>query len=201
MEITKEEEIEKIKLKKDNDSKHDIKEVNANKIESKSDNNEIKNIINEIDDIESQKIKKEKEKNLEDIIIPKENKYQNPAEHKYNLSIAPMLEITTKHFMHFMRLLTKETLLYSEMINIGQIINKEDCIDFSPDLEPLCIQFGGSNPEKCHLAAEIVKLKGFKEININCGCPSKKVSAGNFGAILMNAPELVGNCVKVMNKS
>ena len=83
-----------------------------------------------------------------------------------------MLEITTKHYMYFMRLLTRETLFYSEMINIGEIINKEDCLDFFPDLEPLCIQ---------------------------CGCPSKKVSAGNFGAVLMNDPKLVGNCVKKMN--
>ena len=108
-----------------------------------------------------------------------------------------MLEITTKHYMHFMRLLTWETLLYSEMINIGEIINKEDCLDFFPDLEPLCIQFGGSDPERCGLAAE--KVKFFKEINIKCGCPSKKVSAGNFGAVLMNDPKLVGNCVKKMN--
>ena len=110
-----------------------------------------------------------------------------------------MLEITTKHYMHFMRLLTKETLLYSEMINVSEIINKENSLEFSPDLEPLCIQFGGSDPEKCKLAAEKVKNKGYKEININCGCPSKKVSAGNFGAVLMNDPNLVGNCVKEMN--
>jgi tRNA-dihydrouridine synthase A len=85
------------------------------------------------------------------------------------------------------------------MINVNEIINKENSLDFSHDLEPLCIQFGGSDPEKCKLAAEKVKNKGFKEININCGCPSKKVSAGNFGAVLMNDPNLVGNCVKKMN--
>ena len=156
------------------DNKQEIKEDQ----QKGNDNNEKNSSINEINDIDT-KNNKEEEKKIEDIIIPKENKYQNPSEHKYNLSIAPMLEITTKHFMHFMRFLTKETLIYSEMINIGEIINKEDSIDFSPDLEPICIQFGGSDPEKCGLAAEKVKLRGFKEININCGCPSKKVSAGN----------------------
>ena len=59
----------------------------------------------------------------------------------------------------------------------------------------------GSSPKKSHHAAEKLNLRGFKEININIGCPSKKVSAGNFGAVLMNDPELVGNCVKEMNKS
>ena len=173
-----------------------IKNENENDLKE-DDNNKNSNII-KINDEEINN--KKEEKNFEDIIVSHENKYHNPSEHKYNLSIAPMLEITTKHFMNFMRLLTKETLLYTEMINIGQIINKDDCLDFSSDLEPLCIQFGGSDPEKCRLAAEKVKLKGFKEININCGCPSKKVSAGNFGAVLMKDPKLVGNCVKEMNK-
>ena len=199
--MEKKEKEEEIKNKNKNEVNNEEKEKEKEKkeIENDKDNNKGQNIINEDnDDIES-KNKKEEEKKLDDIIIPKENNYHNPSEHKYNLSIAPMLEITTKHFMHFMRLLTRETLFYSEMINIGEIINKEDCLDFSPDLEPLCIQFGGSDPERCGLAAEKVKLKGFKEININCGCPSKKVSAGNFGAVLMNDPKLVGNCVKKMN--
>ena len=194
--------MEKKKEKSENniiDNKQEIKEGNKEDQQKGNDNNEKNSSINEINDINT-KNNKEEEKKIEDTIIPKENKYQNPSEHKYNLSIAPMLEITTKHFMHFMRLLTKETLIYSEMINIGQIINKDDSIDFSPNLEPICIQFGGSDPEKCGLAAEKVKLRGFKEININCGCPSKKVSAGNFGGVLMNDPKLVVNCVKEMNK-
>ena len=126
--------------------------------------------------------------------------YNNPQLHKYNLSIAPMLEITTKHYMNFMRLLTKQTLIYSEMINTNEIIHKENTLDFSKDLEPICIQFGGSDPDSFELAAKTAKDKGFKELNINCGCPSKKVSAGNFGAVLLKDPDLVGKCVKKMNE-
>ena len=196
--MKKEKEKNEIEIIK-NENKNDLKEENKKDIIINDNNNKNSNVI-KINDEEIKNKKEKEEKNFEDIIVPQENKYHNPSEHKYNLSIAPMLEITTKHFMNFMRLLTKETLLYTEMINIGQIINKDDCLDFSSDLEPLCIQFGGSDPEKCRLAAEKVKLKGFKEININCGCPSKKVSAGNFGAVLMKDPKLVGNCVKEMNK-
>ena len=185
-------------MKKEKEKKEIVIIKNENENDLKEDDNNKNSNIIKINDEEINN--KKEEKNFEDIIVSHENKYHNPSEHKYNLSIAPMLEITTKHFMNFMRLLTKETLLYTEMINIGQIINKDDCLDFSSDLEPLCIQFGGSDPEKCRLAAEKVKLKGFKEININCGCPSKKVSAGNFGAVLMKDPKLVGNCVKEMNK-
>ena len=157
--------------------------------------NEIKeNTINK-----EEKIKKE-ENNNDNIIPLKENTYNNPEHHRYNLSIAPMLEITTKHYMHFMRLLTKQTLIYSEMINTNEILHKENSLDFSSDLEPICIQLGGSDPESFGLAAQKIKNKGFKEININCGCPSKKVSAGNFGAVLMKDPDLVGKCVKKMNE-
>lgn len=142
----------------------------------------------------------EKEQYKENIIDLKEDTYNNPPLHQYNLSIAPMLEITTKHYMHFMRLLTKKTLIYSEMINVNEVLHKENALDFSHDLDPICIQFGGSEPQSFSLAAKKAKSLGFKELNINCGCPSKKVSAGNFGAVLMKDPELVGNCVKKMNE-
>ena len=207
-------EIKEEKVKEIKDEKAKVKEIKEEKKEElKEENNDKKskeekkeddkdnkapNDIEETDKIKTKKYN-ESYKESDNIISLKENNYQNPFEHKFNLSIAPMLEITTKHYMHFMRLLTKEALLYSEMINVSEIINKENSLDFSPDLEPLCIQFGGSDPEKCKLAAEKVKNKGYKEININCGCPSKKVSAGNFGAVLMNDPNLVGKCVKEMN--
>ena len=192
---TKEEEKEELKEEK-KEEKND-KKSNEEKNEDEKDI-KVQNNIEGIDKIKTKKYN-ESYKESDNIISLKENNYQNPFEHKFNLSIAPMLEITTKHYMNFMRLLTKETLIYSEMINVSEIINKENSLDFSLDLEPLCIQFGGSDPEKCKLAAEKVKNKGFKEININCGCPSKKVSAGNFGAVLMKDPNLVGNCVKEMN--
>ena len=195
----KEEKVKEIK----EETKEELKEENNDKKskEEKKEDDKDNKAPNDIEETNKIKTKKYNEsyKESDNIISLKENNYQNPFEHKFNLSIAPMLEITTKHYMHFMRLLTKETLLYSEMINVSEIINKENSLDFSPDLEPLCIQFGGSDPEKCKLAAEKVKNKGYKEININCGCPSKKVSAGNFGAVLMNDPNLVGNCVKEMN--
>ena len=141
-----------------------------------------------------------KENQNENKINIKKEVYNNPQQHRYNLSIAPMLEITTKHYMNFMRLLTKQTLIYSEMINTNEILHKENTLDFSQDLEPICIQFGGSDPESFNLAAQKAKNLGFKELNINCGCPSKKVSAGNFGAVLMKDPDLVGKCVKKMNE-
>lgn len=201
---------------KDNDNKNENKTENNNNekqitqpLEKEIIEKEKENIIKTEDPkiMEESKIGREKEENNNNnlLSIPlKENNYLNPIEHKYNLSIAPMLDITNSHYMNFMRLLTKETLIYSEMINIDQIVNyKIATIDplqyYTIDLEPVVIQFGGCDPEKCYHAAEIVKSKGFKEINLNCGCPSKRVSAGGFGAVLMEDPKLVGECVKKMN--
>ena len=70
----------------------------------------------------------------ENIISLKEDPYNNPPLHQYNLSIAPMLEITTKHYMNFMRLITKKTLIYSEMINVNEVLHKKTALDFSSDL-------------------------------------------------------------------
>ena len=149
---------------------------------------------------------KEKEKSLgvvEEIGAWDINTYNSPENHRYNLSIAPMLEITTKHYMALMRSITKHTLIYSEMINVDEVINsKFDALDFDlPNLEPICVQFAGRDPEKCRLAAAKAKNKGVKELNFNCGCPSQRVECGNFGAVLMKEPKIVGECLQEMNKS
>lgn len=122
--------------------------------------------------------------------------------HFYKLSIAPMLEITTHHFRSFIRLLTKETLLYTEMINEDTILNsKKNILNFNNDQKPICLQLGGNNPEKLKLCSIKAKNYNYNELNFNCGCPSEKVTEKKFGASLMNEPVLVGNCVKEMNNN
>ena len=126
----------------------------------------------------------------------------NHNSHKYKLSIAPMLGITTHHFRSFFRLLSKEILLYTEMINCEAIINSKQTklINYFPEHRPLVLQIGGSNPSTILKACEKVKELSYTEFNLNCGCPSKKVSDRAFGASLMNNPPLVSECIKEMNK-
>ena len=123
----------------------------------------------------------------------------------HRISVAPMMGITNTHFRYFMRLLTKETVLYTEMIHHDAILNCKEgyskLLQYNQIEHPLVLQLGGNNPELLGKCAEIANKMGYDEINLNCGCPSTKVIAHNFGACLMCTPELVGECVKAMKKN
>jgi tRNA-dihydrouridine synthase A len=116
------------------------------------------------------------------------------------LSIAPMMEWTDRHYRFFMRLITKRTLLYTEMVTANAILHgdKDYLIGFDDAEHPIALQTGGSNPDELAKVAIIAQDYGYDEINLNVGCPSHRVQAGRFGAALMAYPELVGECVSKM---
>ena len=116
------------------------------------------------------------------------------------LSVAPMMDRTDRHYRYFMRFITKETLLYTEMVHCRAILhgNKEKLIGFDPREKPLALQVGGDNPDELAQCAEIAEQWGYDEININVGCPSSRVQSGNFGACLMADPERVARGVEQM---
>ena len=119
------------------------------------------------------------------------------------LSVAPMMERTDRHCRYFFRLLSKETLLYSEMISADAIIrgDKKKLLDFSNQEHPIALQVGGSDPKILAEATKIGIDWGYDEINLNVGCPSSKVSSGEFGACLMKNIDLVAKCVEAMKKN
>lgn len=122
--------------------------------------------------------------------------------HFYKLSIAPMLGITTYHFRTLIRLLSKQTLLYTEMINQNAILNSSyDVLDFASFHKPLVLQIGGNSSEKINKCIEYIKDKNYNydEINLNCGCPDDKVNKNLFGAYLMKEPILVSNILQKIN--
>lgn len=116
------------------------------------------------------------------------------------LSIAPMMDRTDRHFRYFMRQITRRTLLYTEMVTSPAIIHgdRKYLLGFSPEEKPLVLQVGGDNPKELAECAKIAENMGYDEINLNVGCPSSRVQDGNFGACLMATPEKVANCVKAM---
>ncbi len=118
----------------------------------------------------------------------------------YPLSIAPMLDRTDRHFRYFMRLLTRRTLLYTEMVSTGAIRHgdRERILGYSPEERPLVLQLGGSDPAELAECARIAADRGYDEVNLNAGCPSRRVQSGNFGASLMERPELAARCVAAM---
>ncbi|MBO7924428.1 tRNA dihydrouridine(20/20a) synthase DusA [Alteromonas sp. K632G] len=114
-------------------------------------------------------------------------------------SVAPMLDWTDSHCRYFLRLLSKHSLLYTEMVTTGAIIyGKGDYLGFNQEEHPVALQLGGSNPEHMAKCAVLAQERGYDEVNINVGCPSDRVKNGSFGACLMAQPEVVADNVKAM---
>ncbi|MCG3767642.1 tRNA dihydrouridine(20/20a) synthase DusA [Vibrio cincinnatiensis] len=115
------------------------------------------------------------------------------------LSVAPMLDWTDRHCRYFHRLLSSQTLLYTEMVTTGAIIHgKGDFLAYNEEEHPLALQLGGSNPTDLAHCAKLAQQRGYDEINLNVGCPSDRVQNGKFGACLMAEPQLVADCVAAM---
>src|ERR1700730_17069146 len=111
-------------------------------------------------------------------------------------SIAPMMEWTDRHCRSFHRLLTRNALLYTEMITTGAVLrgDRARLLAFASEQHPVAVQLGGSDPQALVAAARICADIGYDEINLNVGCPSDRVQNGRFGACLMAEPQLVGGC-------
>ena len=114
-----------------------------------------------------------------------------------------MMECTDRHCRAFHRILTREALLYTEMVTAAAVIHGdvERLIGFDPPEQPVALQLGGSEPRELAEAARIGAALGYREINLNCGCPSNRVHAGRFGACLMAEPRRVAACVEAMRSA
>ncbi len=113
-----------------------------------------------------------------------------------------MLDWTDRHCRFFLRLLSKHTVLYTEMVTTGAIIyGKGDYLEYSSEEHPLVLQLGGSDPQAMAHCAAIAEQRGYDEVNINVGCPSDRVKNGSFGACLMAMPDTVAECVSAMRAS
>ena len=116
-----------------------------------------------------------------------------------------MMGITDNYFRSFIRLLTKNACLYTEMIHTDTVINSKygykNELEFEYDQHPIVVQLGGNIPEVLGDVAKLCKEMGYDEINLNCGCPSSKVSSNNFGAVLMENPTLVSECARSIRNS
>ena len=116
------------------------------------------------------------------------------------VSVAPMMDCTDRHERFFLRLISKNTLLYTEMI-VDEAINRGDkkkLLEFNINEKPVALQLGGSSPKLLSEATKIGEDFGYDEINLNLGCPSKKVEKNKFGACLMKEPNLVADCLSKM---
>ena len=115
-------------------------------------------------------------------------------------AVAPMMDWTDRHCRFFHRQLSRQALLYTEMVVADAMIHGDRArlLGYDAVEQPLALQLGGSQPGKLAEAARIGEQFGYREINLNCGCPSDRVQSGTFGACLMRTPDLVAECVAAM---
>ncbi len=119
------------------------------------------------------------------------------------VSVAPMMDCTDRHERFFLRLISKNVLLYTEMI-VSEAISRGDknkLLAFNINEKPLALQIGGSSPKLLAEASKDGEDFGYDEINLNLGCPSRKVEKNKFGACLMKEPNLVADCLSQMQSS
>ena len=114
-----------------------------------------------------------------------------------------MMDCTDRHDRYFLRLMSKNVMLYSEMVATKSAIHgdRKKILSYSPEEKPLALQVGGSDKKELAEVAKIAEDMGYDEININLGCPSKKVQKNMFGACLMKEPDLVTECINYMVNS
>ena len=118
----------------------------------------------------------------------------------HRVCVAPMMDYTDRHFRFFIRLMSRHTRLYTEMLTTGALLHADPrrYLEFNPAERPLALQVGGSEPRKLAQCARLAADYSYDEINLNVGCPSERVQSGRFGACLMTEPQLVAECVASM---
>ena len=111
-----------------------------------------------------------------------------------------MMDWTDRHCRYLHRLLSRHTLLYTEMVTAPAVIHgpRDRLLGFDPAEHPVAFQLGGSDPRELAQATAIAADFGYAEVNLNCGCPSDRVQSGCFGAVLMEQPGRVADCVAAM---
>jgi tRNA-dihydrouridine synthase A len=115
-------------------------------------------------------------------------------------SVAPMMDWTDRHCRFFLRVLSKNALLYTEMVTTGALLHgdRERFLGHDETEHPLALQLGGSTPADLAACAQLAEAAGYDEVNLNVGCPSDRVQNNMIGACLMAHPALVADCVKAM---
>ena len=130
--------------------------------------------------------------------------FKNTAEPKisqaHRLSVAPLMDWSDRQCRFFHRQMTRRAMLYTEMVTAAAILHgpKDRLLDYSAEEHPISLQIGGSDPRELAAATRIAGAWGYDEINLNVGCPSDRVQSGCFGAVLMEQPMLVADCVAAM---
>ena len=124
----------------------------------------------------------------------------SPLWNSARLSVAPMMDWTDRHCRFFHRLMSREALLFTEMVTAPALVRGGALrlLEFNTAEHPVAVQLGGSDPAELAAATRLCVERGYDEVNLNVGCPSDRVQSGTFGAVLMRQPTLVAECMAAM---
>ncbi|WP_263142714.1 tRNA dihydrouridine(20/20a) synthase DusA [Pseudomonas sp. RIT-PI-AD] len=127
----------------------------------------------------------------------------SPPAPSRRFSVAPMMDWTDRHCRFFLRQLSKQALLYTEMVTTGALLKGDHArfLRHAEDEHPLALQLGGSVPSELAACARMAGEAGYDEVNLNVGCPSDRVQNNMIGACLMAHPALVAECVAAMREA
>ena len=131
-------------------------------------------------------------------ILSKPSNTQNPR-----ISVAPMMDWTTRDYRFFARLFNPNIIMYTEMVTTGAILfgGAARHLDFNSEEHPIVLQLGGSNPKDLATCTKMAQDWGYDEVNLNVGCPSDRVQNNKIGACLMAEPDLVAECIAEMQNA
>lgn len=131
---------------------------------------------------------------------PSSTTQTTPASLSRRFTLAPMMDWSDRHCRYFWRLMSKHSVLYTEMVTSGALIHgdRERFLQFNPEEQPVALQLGGHDPKDLAACAKMAEDWGYDEVNLNCGCPSDRVQNGMIGACLMAHPQKVADALKSM---
>jgi tRNA-dihydrouridine synthase A len=121
----------------------------------------------------------------------------------HRFSVAPMMDWTDKHCRYLHRLISKHTVLYTEMVTTGALIHGDAkrFLAYNPEEHPVVLQLGGGDPRELAICAKMAEDHGYDEVNLNVGCPSDRVQNNMIGACLMAHPDRVADCIDQMQQA
>jgi len=116
-----------------------------------------------------------------------------------------MVDVTDKHFRYLMRLISRRTVLWTDMYVARRLATRnhrivKEMIRYHPSELPVVAQLGGDDPAMIVTAGKKLERAGYSEINLNLGCPARNAQTGDYGAMLMLPPhDNVISCAKAMS--
>lgn len=123
---------------------------------------------------------------------------------KNNVFLAPMAGITDLPFRTIVRSFGCG-LAFTEMVSGSGLVRRTEktfrYLASSPEDRPLGVQLFGCDPDTLAAAARIAEERGADLLDVNMGCPVKKVARTGSGASLMRDPERVAAILKAVRKA